>query len=121
MTEVTGDTILQALEHGVAAGIPQGRFPQVSGTTYVWDPSAAPGSRIVEVTVGGDGLDTTASYTLATNDFMLGGGDGYDMLADGDVVIPPEGAQPMMDAVVDRIRAEETVTVATDGRISTTG
>lgn len=42
------------------------------------------------------------------------------MLADGDVIISPEGAQPMLDAVTDRIRAEETVTVETDGRISRT-
>ena len=119
-TEVTGATILDALEHGVAAGTPQGRFPHVSGMAYVWDPDAESGDRIVEVTVDGEPLDEGAIYSLATNDFMLGGGDGYDMLADGDVVISPEGAQPMLDAVTDRIQEEENVTVETDGRISRT-
>jgi 5'-nucleotidase / UDP-sugar diphosphatase len=117
LTELSGATILEALEWGVQAGTPQGRFPQVSGMRYVWDPSADPGSRIVSVTVGDDPIDPAETYTLATNDFMLRGGDGYDMLADGDVIIPPEGAQPMMDAVVDRIRDEVNVEVATDGRI----
>lgn len=116
--ELSGATILQALEHGVAAGTPQGRFPQVSGMAYVWDPSADPGARIVEVTVGGAPLDPTATYTLATNDFLLGGGDGYGMLDDGSVLIGPEAAQPMDAVVTERIQAEGTVTVSTDGRIS---
>jgi 2',3'-cyclic-nucleotide 2'-phosphodiesterase (5'-nucleotidase family) len=119
-TAESGATILDALEHGLAAGTPQGRFPQVSGMTYEWDPDADPGERVVEVTVDGEPLDEDATYTLATNDFMLGGGDGYDMFGD-EVIIPPEGAQPMLDAVIDRIRDEENVTVETDGRISRTG
>ncbi len=118
MVEVSGATILQALEHGVAAGTPQGRFPQVSGMTYVWDPSADAGARIVDVTVGGAPLDPAATYTLATNDFLLGGGDGYEMLADGTVLIGPEGAQPMDTVLINRIQAEGDVTVATDGRIA---
>lgn len=118
MVELGGDTILQALEHGVAAGTVQGRFPQVSGMRYVWDPAAEPGSRIVDLTVGGDPIDPTATYTLATNDFMLGGGDGYDMLDDGTVLIDPDAAKLMDVVVTDRIIAEEVVTVSTDGRIA---
>lgn len=118
---VTGATILDALEHGVAAGTPQGRFPQVSGMSYVWNPDAEVGSRIVSATIGGEALDPDATYTLATNDFMLGGGDGYGMFADGEVLVPPEEAQPMLDAVIARIESDVTVTVATDGRISQAG
>ena len=119
MVELSGATILEALEWGVQEGTVQGRFPQVSGMTYVWDPDAPAGDRIVEVTVDGEPLDEDATYTLATNDFMLGGGDGYDMLDDGTTIISPDGAQLMMDAVVERIEADGDVEVETDGRIST--
>jgi 5'-nucleotidase / UDP-sugar diphosphatase len=118
MTEVTGTTLLAALEHGVSAGTPQGRFPQVSGMTYTWDPAASAGSRIVEATVAGEPLDPSATYRLATNDFLLGGGDGYGMLAEGTVIIGSEGARLMVEVVSEQVIADGSVTVSTDGRIA---
>ncbi len=44
-----------------------GRFPQVSGITYTYDPTAESGDRIVDATAGGDPIDPDATYTLATN------------------------------------------------------
>lgn len=78
---VTGAVLRQALEHGFGQ-LPQasGRFPQVSGLEVVVDPDRPAGQRVVSVTVGGDPLDETRSYRLATNDFILRGGDGYTML-----------------------------------------
>ena len=38
------------------------------------------GSRVVSVTVGDKPLDPAATYKVATNDFMLRGGDGYTAL-----------------------------------------
>jgi 5'-nucleotidase/UDP-sugar diphosphatase len=119
LVEVSGETLLAALEHGVAAGTPQGRFPQVGGMAFVWDPDAEPGQRITEVTVGDQPLDPSATYKLATNDFLLGGGDGYDMLADGQVLVGPEEGQRLSDVVTERIIADGEVVAETDGRIST--
>lgn len=131
MVEVEGATILEALENGVSnvdAG--DGRFPQVSGMAYTWDPDGqarevdddgnvvTEGERIVEVTIDGEPLEEDATYTLATNDFMLGGGDGYGMLADGEVLVSPDEGALLSEVVADRIRDEENVTVETDGRIS---
>jgi 5'-nucleotidase / UDP-sugar diphosphatase len=120
MVEVTGETILAALENGVSrveAG--DGRFPHVSGMAYVWDPGAEPDSRIVEVTVGEELLDPEATYSLATNNFLLGGGDGYTMLADGDVLIAPEEGRLMSEVITEQIIEDEVVEVFVDGRIST--
>ncbi|MEA4884775.1 MAG: 5'-nucleotidase C-terminal domain-containing protein [Clostridia bacterium] len=76
--EVTGDVLLKALEHGVEAYPKQaGSFAQVSGLTFSFDPAKASGSRILEVKVGGVPLEPTKLYTVATNDFMAAGGDGY--------------------------------------------
>ncbi|AYY12392.1 bifunctional metallophosphatase/5'-nucleotidase [Actinobacteria bacterium YIM 96077] len=129
MVEVDGATILEALEHGVSrveAG--DGRFPQVSGMRYVWDPDgeprdpenpeSQPGERIVDVTIGGEPLDPDATYTLATNDFLLGGGDGYAMLADGEVLVGPGEGRLLSEVVTDRIVSEGEVESETDGRIS---
>jgi 2',3'-cyclic-nucleotide 2'-phosphodiesterase (5'-nucleotidase family) len=96
-----------------------GRFPQVSGMAYVFDPTAPAGSRIVEVTVGGAPLDPDRVYRLATNDFVLAGGDGYGALGGGRVVIDAGNGNLMANDVIDYIAAAGTVNVAVEGRIRT--
>ena len=82
--EVKGADLLAALEYGVAdAPAPQGKFPQVSGFTFKYDPKQEAGKRVFDVKVGDKALDLEKTYTLATNDFMAGGGDGYTMFAKG--------------------------------------
>ena len=79
--EVKGDVILKALEFGVdKAPEVVGKFPQVGGMTFKYDPKQPAGSRVFEVLVKGQPLDVNKTYTLVTNDFMAIGGDGYDML-----------------------------------------
>ncbi|MBC7222222.1 5'-nucleotidase C-terminal domain-containing protein [Candidatus Bipolaricaulota bacterium] len=82
--ELTGEQIWQALENGVSqVEKAAGRFPHVAGLRFVWDPSQPAGSRIVSVEVFEDGawqpLDRSATYRLATNNFLAQGGDGYEM------------------------------------------
>jgi len=78
--KITGTDLIKALEVSVS-GYPatQGGFLQVSGLSYIFDPSQATGSRITEVKVGDSLLDTTAKYTVAINDFLGIGGDGYEV------------------------------------------
>jgi len=75
---LTGAQLRAALEHGLS-GLEEGagRFPQVSGIAFTFDPGAPPGSRVREVTVGGQPLVPEKEYTVATNDFLVAGGDGY--------------------------------------------
>jgi 2',3'-cyclic-nucleotide 2'-phosphodiesterase (5'-nucleotidase family) len=80
--EISGQQIQEALENGVSqVEKTAGRFPQVAGLRYCWDPQAAPGSRIVSIDVLEDGdyqpLDPAALYKVATVDFLVSGGDGY--------------------------------------------
>lgn len=82
--ELTGEQIWQALENGVSqVEKTAGRFPHVAGLRFAWDPTQLPGSRVVSVEVFLNGswqpLDRTATYRLATNNFLAQGGDGYEM------------------------------------------
>jgi 5'-nucleotidase / UDP-sugar diphosphatase len=78
--QTTGQTIIDALENGVSqVEEVAGRFPQVAGMTFTWDPAAEPGSRITEVTVGGAPIDPAATYGVVTNNYVRNGGDGYKM------------------------------------------
>ncbi|MBK8028379.1 MAG: 5'-nucleotidase C-terminal domain-containing protein [Chloroflexi bacterium] len=88
---VRGSDLVLALENGVSRvgeSSGTGRFPQISGLRYSYDLSQPVFSRIVSVEMlSADGtsyepLDPNALYTIATNDFMRKGGDGYQVFAD---------------------------------------
>jgi 2',3'-cyclic-nucleotide 2'-phosphodiesterase (5'-nucleotidase family)/DNA/RNA endonuclease YhcR with UshA esterase domain len=80
--ELTGQQIIDALENGVSQVEQKaGRFPQVAGMKFTWDPQKPAGQRIVKVEVktanGYHPIDRNARYLVATNNFMAAGGDGY--------------------------------------------
>ena len=122
---ISGAELKTFLENGVSL-MPsaQGRFPQVSGLCFTYDISALAGSRVLSaVRQAADGscsgapvdLTAAATYTIAENDFMASGGDGYpNLYARGTT-------QAIMDQVVrDSITANTTLAPAFQGRITCT-
>ncbi len=81
VVEVTGQDIYDALEWGYSK-LPEtnGGFPQTAGMRVVYSRFSDPGNRIKRVLIDGKSIDKDATYTLATNDFLAAGGDGYTML-----------------------------------------
>ncbi len=119
VTEIKGADLLAGLENGFSQ-VEQvaGRFPQVSGMVIEADLTKAPGARVTSVTIGGKPLDPAATYKLATNDYMIGGGDGYTAFGKGKVLVDPSAAHLMASDVIDYITAKKTVDVKVDGRIT---
>jgi 2',3'-cyclic-nucleotide 2'-phosphodiesterase (5'-nucleotidase family)/predicted AlkP superfamily phosphohydrolase/phosphomutase len=84
---VNGAELKTMLENGVSQmPAANGRFPQVSGLCFTYEVTAPAGSRVrTAVVANADGSCTTtpvnltaaATYTIAENDFMVTGGDGY--------------------------------------------
>lgn len=84
------------LEHGVAVLGSQGRFPQIGGVSFSYDPQAAAGSRIRDIALTSDGytvnlfndgtMFTSAptKITVVTLGFLAQGGDGYPIKANGE-------------------------------------
>lgn len=86
--ELKGSDVVAALENGVSqVEEVKGRFAQVAGLRYSWDPKVAPmEGRIQTVEVMMDGswqaIDPDAVYGVVSNDFLRKGGDGYAVFAD---------------------------------------
>ena len=124
--EIKGSDLLAALENGVSrAENPEnegtGRFLQVAGLRYVWDPTKPVGQRIVKVEVRNpDGtyspLDPNAVYKVAANDFMRRGGDDYKVLAEKAMNAYDYGP-PLDEAVAEYIQAHSPVAPKVEGRI----
>ncbi|MCA3573027.1 MAG: 5'-nucleotidase C-terminal domain-containing protein [Aestuariivirga sp.] len=116
--EVNGATVLAALENGVS-GVENaaGRFPQVSGLTFTADLTKPAGARVTAVSIAGKPLDPAASYTLATNDYMFDGGDGYVMFKDAQPLLGVRDGKLMANDVMAYIVARKSVDPKVEGRI----
>ncbi|MDX0650481.1 LysM peptidoglycan-binding domain-containing protein [Sinorhizobium medicae] len=85
--QLKGADIRAALENGLSqVEEGGGRFPQVAGLRFSFDRSKPAGSRLVSVEVEDGGafaaLDPEKTYSLVSNNFMRGGGDGYAVFKD---------------------------------------
>jgi 2',3'-cyclic-nucleotide 2'-phosphodiesterase (5'-nucleotidase family) len=124
---INGAELKTMLENGISK-MPavDGRFPQVSGLCFNYDIAAPVGSRVTgavrqatDGTCSGAAVDLTAAstYTIAENDFMANGGDGYLNLASRMVT------REIMDQVLaDYITASGVISPSIQGRVvCTTG
>jgi len=124
--EIDGAELKTFLEVGVAA-MPgaSGQFAQVSGLCFTYDIGAAAGNRVTgavrqaeDGTCTGDpvGLTSASTYSLAINDFMAAGGDGYP------VVVSRVTTRDFLDQVVaTHIENLGTISPSIEGRIECVG
>ena len=118
LVELSGADLLAALENGVSqVENKAGRFPQVAGLRLTYNPEKPAGSRVLDVQVGEKALDRTATYRVATSDFLLKGGDGYSSLSRGKVLIDVSGGTLMATTVMRYITTKGSVAPQVDGRI----
>jgi 5'-nucleotidase/UDP-sugar diphosphatase len=94
-----------------------GRFPQVSGLAFEVDSKAPVGSRVSNVKANGEPLDPAKKYKVATNNFMLTGGDGYVPFTKGRVLIGTTDGKLMANEVMVYVRKKGTVDAKVEGRI----
>jgi 2',3'-cyclic-nucleotide 2'-phosphodiesterase (5'-nucleotidase family) len=122
--QLNGAELKTMLENGVSLSHlgAQGRFPQVSGLCFTYDISAPSGSRVTSAvrqaadgscTGAAVGLTAASTYTLAENDFMASGGDGYPNVASRVTT------RNIMDQVLaDYVTANTPISPAIQGRIA---
>jgi len=130
---VTPAILCQALENSVSGIIldeegnidheksEQGKFLQVSGFSFSYDPSAPVGKRVVSITLDNDTelslSDNETRFSLAGTNYVMTGNENYTML--GELPIDRElGAAD--EALAEFFRKHSPVTVPSEGRITTT-
>ncbi len=118
--ELTGAQLQAVLEHSVSeVEAAAGRFPQLSGLTLSYAPTAAVGRRVRVVQVAGKPLDRNRRYRLATTDYLQRGGDGFDLLKTARVLVDASGGPLLVNVTAEAIVAAGSVTATTEGRIRT--
>ncbi|MDL2272871.1 bifunctional metallophosphatase/5'-nucleotidase [Desulfovibrio sp. OttesenSCG-928-I05] len=119
LIDATGAELLAALEHAVdSVETARGKFLQVSGLHYSYNPAAAPGSRIRSVTVDGRPLEPEKTYSLTLPAYLAGGGDGFTMFGGSCRTDTPRPPQELVELVRAYINSRGSVAPKTEGRIT---
>ncbi|MFF5159043.1 bifunctional metallophosphatase/5'-nucleotidase [Streptomyces sp. NPDC000348] len=87
LQDFTGDQVVQALKEQVSGS--NEAAPKIlqisSGLTYTLDLTKTGADRVVtdSIRLNGSAIDPAATYRVATNSFLAGGGDGFPTLGQG--------------------------------------
>lgn len=112
---MTGVQLRSTLEHGVGMS----RLIQESGADIAYSPAKPLGARISTISVGGKPLDDAKLYTVATNNFLVEGGDGYTDFAKAHK--QEQTGVLERDAFVQCAREQSTITPPAPGRLKALG
>nr|WP_307775101.1 bifunctional UDP-sugar hydrolase/5'-nucleotidase [uncultured Cetobacterium sp.] len=110
--EITGANLQKAVEHGLRE-YPNslGGMAQIAGMTVKFNVKNPAYRRVLEIKVGDKKLDPNKVYTVATNDFMAAGGDGYSSLATGKEVAHYGGLDEVLIEYIQQVGIEGRETV----------
>ncbi|QCP86719.1 multifunctional 2',3'-cyclic-nucleotide 2'-phosphodiesterase/5'-nucleotidase/3'-nucleotidase [Cereibacter sphaeroides] len=119
--QVTGEAVVAALENGVSElEEGAGRFAQVAGLKYAFDPAAPVGARISDVMVMEEGgwqpIDPAKTYGVVSNNYVRQGGDGFAMFVDAANAY--DFGPDLADVTADYLVAHAPYTPVIEGRIT---
>lgn len=110
--EMTGAQIKSVLEQSVT--LYKGMM-QISGLTVKYDSTKPEYERIIEITLeDGTPLEMDKIYTVATNDFLSGGQDGYKTLGEVDWTNTYELVR---ESMIEKIKEVKEIAPAVEGRM----
>lgn len=115
----SGKTIVEALEHGVSSVDKKaGRFLQVSGMKYSYNPKNEVGSRVSNVTINGKPIELETIYTVALPLYIKNGGDGFQMLKNTMGVVEIDSEKNIdSDIFIDYVKKIKVLNPKLEGRI----
>ncbi|MGV8123849.1 MAG: bifunctional metallophosphatase/5'-nucleotidase [Candidatus Xenobiia bacterium LiM19] len=116
-TTITGKELQTIIERSVECADPKrekSKMLQVSGLTVRYDADAPCREKAVEIFHEGEPIDPERSYTVATADFLAGGGLGYHYFKNGETTA---SGILVRDAVADYLQQHKTVSPPAGKRI----
>ena len=103
--DLKGKDIKKAIDHGI--DMPSTTDGAFSGLIVEYDGTKPYGSKITKITLSdGTPLEDEKTYRVVTNDFVFGGGDGYDFSGATNVSM----TIPIRDVLVSAIEKAKTIT-----------
>ncbi|XP_037941290.1 snake venom 5'-nucleotidase-like [Teleopsis dalmanni] len=108
LLEITGKCLWSALENSVSAYPKlEGRFPQVSGLVFAFDPAKPPGQRIDPqlIQVADEYLNLEQHYKICIKSYLYNGCDGFTMFKDAKVLMDDDSCPELGLTVQNHFKA----------------
>ena len=97
---------------------PRADSTQVCGPRCTYGLAKPTGSRVVDVTVGGAAREKAKTYTLATNDFLARGSDGYSEFNGAKILIDAKPGTLMATLMINHVSGLDNIWLQIEGRIT---
>ncbi|MCB9253483.1 MAG: 5'-nucleotidase C-terminal domain-containing protein [Bdellovibrionaceae bacterium] len=107
---ITGKQLKTALESGLKNRHLTGSFLQVSGISF-----EAVGDRVTDLKIGGKAVVPSKKYSVSTNNFILAGGDHFEILTK--LANKKDTALPVERVLIDYLKAKKEVDPKVEKRI----
>lgn len=122
VSNLSGKSLKAALERSLSRlPNPSAHFLQVAGLQVTYNPQAAPGARIVSLSVRGQALDEAANYRVALPEDLAKGGSGYFTIPDFNESTIQQGATgTLADAIAAYLEKHPTIDYSELNRIVAT-
>lgn len=116
--KISGSKIWAAMENAISlVEKAKGRFLHVSGMNVMYCPDLPPGERIMSIRINGEPLRENQKYMLATYDYLINGGDGFEMLRTGEPMRTSRTSVLMWEAVRIYIEKRGRIQPRIEGRL----
>ncbi len=109
VVQLKGEELLEVINRAASLSRPAGGFLQVSGISF-----AIEKDHVKNVKVNGEPLVLEKVYSVATNDFVAGGGDGYEVLKNKPRV---DTGYLLFGALKDYFEKQKRISARIEGRI----
>jgi len=118
LTQMTGSTLLDALERSLSA-LPQPNpgFLQVSGLVATYRQTDSAGHRVVSVTVGGEQLNPSKTYSVVMPSSLSKGAMGYFRVFENLKAKPGSPSPSLSEAAVQYVRTHSTISITPGQRL----
>lgn len=121
LTKMKGSDVIALFEFIASVKQGAGAWAQVSSEVrYTIDYASDPAKgTLKDLTIKGKAVDPNAVYTFVTNDYLMGGGDGYVVLKNN--IDAYNTSTTLRDVIIAYVQNQKVLTPATDGRITVIG
>jgi 5'-nucleotidase/UDP-sugar diphosphatase len=120
VTKLSGAQVIDLFTFIASIKQGAGAWAQVSSEVrYTIDYTNPEKGELKDLTIQGKPVDPNATYTLVTNDYLMGGGDGYVVLKTNLGAF--NTSVTLRDAIIAYVQDKKVLTPATDGRITLIG
>lgn len=116
--KMTGAQIKEALEFA-SRKLPDqnGGFLHVAGLKYKVDSKKEVGNRVNDIQVNGKPINMEQSYKVGTNDYIAGGGDGYDIMKKTTQLTKSQNGKSLLQVFADYLKSQKKIESVELGRI----